>query len=90
MLGFLHKFPYSNFHEINLDWIINTVKSYGTRIDELKAEIDDAVDYLKTNLENTVIQVINAAIEAGSFNVAVRYTAADERLDIIVTESGGE
>ena len=90
MLGFLHKFPYSNFHEINLDWIINTVKSYGTLIDELKAEIDDAVDYLKTNLENTVIQVINEAIEAGAFNVAVRYTAADERLDIIATESGGE
>lgn len=86
MLGFLHKFPYSNFHEINLDWIINTVKSYGTQIDELRTEIDDAVDYLKTNLENTVIQVINAAIEAGSFNVAVRYTAADERIDIIVTE----
>lgn len=86
MLGFLHKFPYSNFHEINLDWIINTVKSYGTQIDELRSEIDDAVDYLKTNLENTVIQVINAAIDAGSFNVAVRYTAADERLDIIVTE----
>lgn len=88
MLGFLHKFPYSNFHEINLDWIINTVKSYGTQIDELRSEIDDAVDYLKTNLENTVIQVVNAAIEAGSFNVAVRYTAADERIDIIVT--GGE
>lgn len=86
MLGFLHKFPYSNFHEINLDWIINTVKSYGTQIDELRSEIDDAVDYLKTNLENTVIQVVNAAIEAGSFNVAVRYTAADERIDIIVTE----
>lgn len=86
MLGFLHKFPYSNFHEINLDWIINTVKSYGTQIDELRSEIDDAVDYLKTNLENTVIQVVNAAIEAGSFTVAVRYTAADERLDIIVTE----
>lgn len=86
MLEFLHKFPYSNFHEINLDWIINTVKSYGTQIDELRSEIDDAVDYLKTNLENTVIQVINAAIEAGSFSVAVRYTAADERIDIIVTE----
>lgn len=86
MLGFIHKFPYSNFHEINLDWIINTVKSYGTQIDELRGEIDDALDYLKTNLENTVIQIVNAAIEAGSFNVAVRYTAADERIDIIVTE----
>lgn len=86
MLGFWHKFPYSNFHEINLDWIINTVKSYGTQIDDLRGEIEEAVDYLKTNLENTVIQVINAAIEAGSFNVAVQYTAADERIDIIVTE----
>lgn len=90
MLNFLHRFPYSNFHELNLDWIIRTVKSYGTQIDELRSEIDDAVDYLKTNLENTVIQVVNAAIEAGSFNVAVRYTEADERIDIIVTESGGE
>lgn len=86
MLGFLHKFPYSNFHELNLDWIINTVKSYETQIDELRSEIDDAVDYLKNNLENTVVEIVNAAIEAGSFRVAVRYTAADERIDIIVTE----
>lgn len=86
MLGFLHKFPYSNFHELNLDWLINTVKSFSGTIDQMQDQIDDAEAYMKENIESTVIQVVNAAIEAGSFNVAVRYTEADERIDIIVTE----
>lgn len=42
------KFPYTNFHELNLDWIIDIMKSNSTRIDTLekfdtKAEIENAL-----------------------------------------------
>lgn len=40
MLGFLYKFPYSNFHELNLDWLINTVKSFSGIIDQMQNEIN--------------------------------------------------
>lgn len=87
MLNFLHKFPYSNFHEINLDWIINTVKSFSGTIDQMQDQIDEAEAYMKDNIESTTIEVINKAIQDGAYNVGIRYTAADERLDIIITEA---
>jgi len=87
MLGFLHKFPYSNFHELNLDWLISTVKSFSGTIDQMQDQIDEAEAYMKDNIESTTIEVINQAIRDGSYNVGVIYTAADERLDIIVTEA---
>lgn len=86
MLGFLHKFPYSNFHELNLDWLISTVKSFSGTIDAMQEQIDDAVQYMKDNIEASVIQIVNEAIASGAYNVAVTYTTADERIDIIVTE----
>lgn len=87
MLGFLHKFPYSNFHELNLDWLINTVKSFSGTIDQMQDQIDEAEAYMKDNIESTTIEVINQAIQDGAYNVGIRYTAADERLDIIITEA---
>ena len=88
MLGFLHKFPYSNFHEINLDWIISTVKSFSGTLEEMQKEIDDAVQYMKENIKDTVIEIVNQAIQDGEYDVAVQYTAETERIDIIVTEGG--
>lgn len=87
MLGFLHKFPYSNFHELNLDWLISTVKSFSGTIEAMQKEIDEAVQYMKDNIKDTVIEIVNQAIQDGEYNVAVQYTAADERLDIIITEA---
>lgn len=87
MLGFLHKFPYSNFHELNLDWLISTVKSFSGTIDQMQDQIDEAEAYMKDNIESTTIEVINQAIQDGEYNVGVRYTAETERLDIIITEA---
>lgn len=38
---FLFKFPYTNFHELNLDWILETIKSNTDRIaaNELKISL---------------------------------------------------
>ena len=35
---FENKYPYSDFHELNLDWILETVSSLGKRVDNLKNE----------------------------------------------------
>lgn len=85
MFGFIHKFPYANFHELNLDWIISEVKKLREEFTGVKKEIDDAVKYMKDNIYQTTSEIINQAIIDGSINVGVTYTAADERIDIIVT-----
>ena len=86
MFGFIHKFPYSNFHEINLDWLINSMKALQSSFKELSDKVDDAIVYMKDNIYQTTTEIINEAIEAGSINVGVTYTALDERIDIIVTQ----
>lgn len=86
MFGFIHKFPYSNFHEINLDWLINSMKTLESSFKELSDKVDDAVIYMKDNIYQTTTEIINQAIIDGSINVGITYTAADERIDIIVTQ----
>lgn len=36
-------FPYSDFHSLNLDWILNTLKNFGVIIDDIPDMIDKAV-----------------------------------------------
>ena len=85
MFGFIHRFPYSNFHEINLDWLINSMKTLESSFKELSDKVDDAVLYMKNNIYQTTSEIINQAIIDGSINVGVTYTAPDERIDIIVS-----
>ena len=43
---FNNKYPYSDFHELNLDWILETVSSLEKRVDSLKTEfLDQANKY---------------------------------------------
>lgn len=42
-MGFFNNFPYTNFHEINLDWIIDAVKNCENAIAGVPAEIQKAV-----------------------------------------------
>lgn len=36
-----NEFPYSNFHELNLDWILEQLKEHGGDYDALRAELED-------------------------------------------------
>lgn len=83
--GFIHKFPYSNFHELNLDWIISEVKKLREEYTLLKKETDEAIDYMTDNIYETTTEIINQAIIDGSINVGITYDAVTEELDIIVT-----
>lgn len=36
-----NKFPWTNMHGFNLDWVIETVKSYVGKVDELEQELQE-------------------------------------------------
>ena len=38
MSMFSNKYPYSDFHELNLDWILETVSNLENRVDNMKTE----------------------------------------------------
>lgn len=39
-----NQFPYSNFHELNLDWILNQVKENTEKVDQLENSVPDAIN----------------------------------------------
>ena len=49
-----NKFPWTNLHELNLDWIIQTVKTLENKVDELGATVAQTV----TQLEYKVAEAI--------------------------------
>lgn len=36
-MGFIDKYPYTDFHELNLDWILKTIRELGIKMDEFEA-----------------------------------------------------
>ena len=84
MLGF--KFPYTNFHELNMDWLISEMNSLDSKLNALENDMLKLYQFVKDNLKNYAIEYMNYLIQSGELNVAVQYTSVDERLDIIVTQ----
>ena len=59
-MGLFDQFPYTNFHELNLDWIVNQMKAqkdYVDKIDEHVTEVDQHVTEVNNNALNVVTQI---------------------------------
>lgn len=64
-MAFWNNFPFTNFHELNLDWIIGKVKNLETgfmnvvkKVDDtlpvIKKEVDDAIQQIPTEINNVL------------------------------------
>lgn len=40
-MGLFEHFPYTNFHELNLDWILRTLRKMDGRLDQMEAYLND-------------------------------------------------
>lgn len=54
------QFPYTNFHEINLDWLLKSVKEMKTEFEDYKASVSDII---KENLSELAFSAIYDAGE---------------------------
>lgn len=72
----IHKYPYTNFHELNLDWVIAVVKEWGEQVklldkkfDSLAAAFEDLKEYVENylsalDIEADVINAVNDYLDA--------------------------
>ena len=75
-MGFVNQFPYSDFHEMNLDWLINQTK---TNMDQIKY-LEDEFSKIVIVTEDHIREMINTAIQA---NNIVLYNAINQvRIDL--------
>lgn len=51
MANFFHKYPYENFHELNLDWILERIKEFGATLDSYK-EVAEELEEALTQISN--------------------------------------
>lgn len=57
-MDFIHQFPYSDFHEMNLDWLIITMKAVKTQMDEIQEEFDKIEVMTKEQIELLIQEAI--------------------------------
>lgn len=57
-MGFVDKYPYSNFHEINLDWLIETVKKVKEETDGLDLDVEEFKAKVIEEIQNMDIAAI--------------------------------
>lgn len=55
-MGFINQFPYSDWHELNLDWLIKTTKAMQTQVEYLTEEFAK-IEILTEDYINHLIEV---------------------------------
>lgn len=86
-MGVFRQFPYSNFHELNMDWLLNKVKelsnewfAYHENMEEWKNDTDQAFADLKAYVENyfedldvesEIDRILNELAAEGFFDDAI-------------------
>jgi hypothetical protein len=83
-MSFLDNFPYTNFHELNLDWLMRTTKKALDQYKEMKQwreEADDKIaaieeyvnNYFATlDVDEAVIDRLNQLVEDGTIARLIR------------------
>ena len=57
-MGFINQFPYSDFHEMNLDWLITTMKAVRAQMDAIQEEFDKIEVMTKEQIELLIQEAI--------------------------------
>ena len=56
-MGFFNKYPYTDFHELNADWLLKEMQALDTRLDE-------ALQTLSTQIYNQVMEDIQPQLQS--------------------------
>ena len=69
-MGFINQFPYSDFHELNLDWLIKTTKS----LEQITAYLQEEMSKIEILTEEQIKAMINAAIATNNIELYNKMT----------------
>lgn len=67
-MGFFDKYPYTDFHELNLDWLISEMKALEKHVDETYQDLynrlsDDLKAYIDAEIASVLVEFTNLKTE---------------------------
>ena len=81
-MGFVNQFPYSDFHEMNLDWLIKQTKE---NLDKIKY-LEEEFAKIEILTEDQINQMIELAISHNNVQVYNRINAVRDELIIAIND----
>lgn len=75
-MAFINQFPYSDFHELNIDWLIKRTKEIEVEIKDLKEQFDQ----IELLTEDQIKEMIKSSIDAN--NIAIYHDMDELKSDI--------
>lgn len=86
-MSMFENFPYTNLHELNLEWVISKVKELQDRTEQVEQYIENVDSEIQNKINNEIPAAVQQAIQEGLFNDVL--TASRTRRILIVGDSYG-
>ena len=58
-MGIFRQFPYTNFHELNMDWLLEIVRDWVEKSEDYFTTTDEKIEYIEANFDNLKEYVTN-------------------------------
>lgn len=56
-MGLFEQFPYTNFHELNLDWVIQKIQDFDAQLQNIDVQITNIVQEYLQNVEMNALYI---------------------------------
>lgn len=73
------QFPYTNYHDLNLDWILQTVKNGAASIEAVFSEWDNIRTQAQTIIDTQTISVEEAVTSAANARTSEQHAATSQQ-----------
>ena len=87
-MALFENFPYTNLHNLNLDWIVKTVKENNETVNELQEYVGTIDTQIQEKIDTEVPEAIAEAVESGVISEAI--LASKTRKYIFIGDSYAE
>lgn len=70
-MGFWENFPYTNFHNLNLDWVVGTVKRLEDSVTEAVRLLNETTEKIDEEFKSSIDERFNNLVDSGYFDAIV-------------------
>lgn len=92
-MGFFDKYPYTDFHELNLDWLITQMKTLEKHVDETYQNLYDTLSHdLKEYIDTEIADVLSefTLLKAEFVALGLRFEQLNDVFDAYEAEINGK